>query len=88
MENSFQVFEKIGPYLKHPLVLIGFLLLLFFGIHSKLISSGIIPKLDQDGGTGILHALLAYGFIVALVLIILGFALTFMKEKRKMPPST
>jgi hypothetical protein len=41
MDSDQGGFQKIAPYLKHPLVLVGFVLLIFFGIHRTLIKSGI-----------------------------------------------
>lgn len=77
--NEIKEFLQIAPYLSNPMVLIGFALLLFFGIHRALIKSGIIPPLQpQQGGKLIFH-LLRYGFIVALIVIILGFILEFIK---------
>lgn len=70
-------FENIIPYLTHPLSLTGFVLLLFFGIHKTLIKSGIIPPLDQTEGNNILKLMLRYGFVIALLIVILGFALEF-----------
>lgn len=70
-------FSQIAPYLTHPLVLVGFVLLLFFGVHRLLIGSGIIPKLSPTAGGRVLRILLRYGFIIALVIIVLGFALEF-----------
>jgi len=86
MEKFLQAFEKIAPYLKHPLVLIGFLLLLFSGIHICLIDSGIIPPLTQEAGSGIVYAFLKYGFVIALAVIVLGFALQFFKTHHNRPP--
>ena len=42
-------FGSLAPYLKDPLVLVGFLLLLFFGILRTLIKSGIIPQTWKQG---------------------------------------
>ncbi len=82
MEDSPHIFKAIAPYLKHPLVLIGFVLLLFFGIHQKLIESGIIPPLDQAAGSAVVQAILQYGFWIALAVIVLGFSLQFLKDHR------
>jgi hypothetical protein len=62
---------------------VGFVLLLFVGIHDKLIESEIIPRLDQQSGSAVVQTLLAYGFWVALAFIVLGFGLQFMKGQRK-----
>jgi hypothetical protein len=76
-------FEKMAPYLKHPLVLVGLVLLLFFGIHGKLIDSGIIPPLGQQGGNAVVQAILAYGFWIALAVIMLGIGLQYVKSLRQ-----
>jgi tetratricopeptide (TPR) repeat protein len=54
-------------------------LLLVFGIHRALLRSGIIPPVSQQSGSRIVQLLLRYGFIIALVTIVLGFGLEFFK---------
>jgi hypothetical protein len=66
-------FVHIAPYLNNPLVLIGFLLLLFFGLHRTLIKSKIIQPLSSTAGSKVLRILLRYGFIIALTIIVAGF---------------
>ena len=39
--------REIASHLANPFVLIGFALLLLFGVHRALISSGILPPVDQ-----------------------------------------
>jgi hypothetical protein len=82
MDSSPSGFEKIAPYLKHPLVLVGFVLFLFFGIHRKLIESGIIPPLDQEGGNAVVQAILAYGFWIAFAVVVLGIGLQYVKSHK------
>jgi hypothetical protein len=72
---SIGEFSKVAPYLTNPLVLIGFVLLLVFGIHRALIKSGILPPVSKTESAKIVRLLLHYGFIVALLLIFLGFGL-------------
>jgi hypothetical protein len=43
MDTSLAAFKEIAPYLTQPLVLVGFVLLLFFGLHRSLLKAGIIP---------------------------------------------
>ena len=74
--------NQIWPYLQHPLVLVGFALLLFFGTHRALIRSGLIPPLDQRTGGTVVRTLLRYGFIIALAVAALGFGLQFYKAAR------
>jgi len=83
MDSDQGGFQKIAPYLKHPLVLVGFVLLLFFGIHKKLIESGIIPPLTQQAGSEVVQAILAYGFWIALAVIVLGIGLQYVKSLRR-----
>ena len=82
MDAWLHAFRNIAPYLTHPLVLIGFVLMLFFGIHGQLIDSGIIPPLDQEAGGGVVQAILRYGFWIALAVVVLGFALQFFKHRK------
>jgi hypothetical protein len=83
MDSSPSGFEKIAPYLKHPLVLVGFVLFLFFGIHGKLIDSGIIQPLDPKENSVVVLAILEYGFWIALAVIVLGIGLQYVKGLRK-----
>src|SRR5581483_4110886 len=70
-----QGFEKVAPFLTHPLVLIGFVVLLFFGMVRALLKANIIQPLPRSTGGRIVFAFLRYGFVIALVVILLGFAL-------------
>ena len=79
MAPELSAFEKIAPYLTHPLVLVGFALLLAFSIHRALIKSGIIPPLSKSGGSRAVQLLLHYGFLLALVVIVLGFVLRYVE---------
>ena len=76
MEN-LAGFAAIVPYLTHPLALVGYVLMLFFGIHRALIEAGIIPPLSQRAGSKVVQMLLRYGFVIALLIILLGFGLQF-----------
>lgn len=75
MDTSLTTFIKIAPYLTSPLVLVGFVLLLFFGFHRTLLKAGIIPPLNPHTGGKIVRLILRYGFVIALVVIVLGFVL-------------
>jgi len=70
-------FSKIAPYLKDPLVLIGFFLFLAFSFCRYLIKRGVVPALPPTLGFRILRTILLYGFILGLLLIGLGFALKY-----------
>lgn len=58
MMDTLEAFKEIAPYLSHPLVLIGFAILLFFGIHRSLIKAGIIPPLSPRTGGNVVQLLL------------------------------
>ena len=83
MDVWLRAFKTIAPYLTHPLVLIGFVLLLFFGLLNHLIDSGIIPPLREGEASGIVYTLLNYVFVIGLAVIVLGFALQFYKTHQK-----
>jgi Flp pilus assembly protein TadD len=86
MDASLQAFKDIAPYLSHPLVLIGFGLFLVFGIQRTLLKAGIIPPLTTRTGGKVVQTLLRYGFIIALLIIMLGFAMAFFKTQRETQP--
>ena len=58
---DLSAFAKIAPYLSHPLTLVGFVLLLFFGIHHQLIKSKIIPPVPRTQAPQIVKLFLTYG---------------------------
>ncbi len=70
-------FDKIAMYLTHPLVLVGFVLMLMFGVHKALIKSGIIPPLTQDQGSKVVQMFLQYGFVIGLLIMLIGFILRY-----------
>lgn len=70
-------FEKIAPYLTHPLVLVGFVLMLVFGMHKEIVKSGLLPQVSKKDGSEILKLILRYGFWLGLVLVLAGFLLQF-----------
>jgi hypothetical protein len=70
-------FSKIAPYLKDPLILVGFFLFLAFLFARAIIRGGIIPQLSRTSGYRVLQQILLYGFVIALALIALGFGLKY-----------
>ncbi|MCW5205873.1 tetratricopeptide repeat protein [Desulfobulbus sp. F5] len=70
-------FEKIAQYLTHPLALIGFVLMLVFGMHKEIVKSGLLPQVSKKDGSEILKLILRYGFWLGLVLVLAGFLLQF-----------
>jgi hypothetical protein len=73
--DNIASFRGIAPYLKDPLVLIGFFLFLAFLLSRYLIKQGIVPPLPEALGYRILRLILLYGFILGLLVTVLGFAL-------------
>lgn len=72
-----QEFAKAAPYLQDPLVLVGFFLLFFFSLLRAIVKQGIFPQLNQRGATSILKMMLSYGFIVGVLIVLLGFGLKY-----------
>lgn len=72
-----RAFVQYAPYLQDPLVLIGFFLFLAFSFARALLKQGIIPTLPPGRGFQILRTILLYGFIIGLVLVLLGFGLKY-----------
>ena len=70
-------FAQVARYLTHPLVLVGFALSLVFGTFKLIITSGIVPKVDQQGGVKVIQELLFYGFFLILSVITLGLSLKY-----------
>ncbi|MGH8499812.1 MAG: hypothetical protein ACRERV_13560, partial [Methylococcales bacterium] len=77
MEDTLGAFEKIAPFLTQPLVLIGFVLMLFFSIHKQLLEANIIPKLTKQQGGRMVELILRYGFFIGVLIVLLGFAWKF-----------
>jgi|GEM_PF-4698054 len=68
-------FARIAPFLTHPLVLCGFTVMLFYGVLKALLGARILRPIGEKSGAIILRLLLKYGFIVAVLIILLGFGL-------------
>jgi tetratricopeptide (TPR) repeat protein len=75
----FEAFSKIAPLLSNPLILAGFVLMLFFAVHRTLLKSGVIPPLSSEGGSRAVNALLRYGFVIAVLIILAGFGIQYWK---------
>ena len=66
-------FKDIAPFLQHPLVLVGFVILLFFGILTALFKAGILPPLPKRTAGDVVKRVINFGFAIALLVILLGF---------------
>jgi hypothetical protein len=80
-----EYFVKIAPYLGNPLVLVGFGLMLVFGIHQALLKSGLLAKITSKETAGVLRLLVHYGFVIAVLLMFAGFGLAFVKQLQLRP---
>ncbi len=83
---NYAWFEKIAPHLASPLVLVGFVLMLAYGVHWQLMKSGLLSKVDKKDSGLIIRLFLRYGFWLALTLLLAGFSLaawTSWMEKEK-----
>lgn len=70
-------FEKVAPYLKDPLVLVGFTLLLFFGFARALFRSGLLKPVAGQRSYRVLQAVMLYGFLLGVLVVVLGFGLKY-----------
>jgi hypothetical protein len=75
-------FERVAPYLHDPLVLIGFVFFLASLTARQLLRSGLIQPLPARPGFKVLRLLLSYGFVLALVVALLGFGLKYRELSR------
>jgi tetratricopeptide (TPR) repeat protein len=69
-------FGQVAQYLTHPLVLVGFVLMLAYGIHWQLMKSGLLSKVDKKDSGIIIRLFLRYGFWLALTLLLAGVGLS------------
>lgn len=76
-------FAKIAPYLKDPLVLIGFFVFVSFLFARFLVKQRVIPPLPPTLGFRALKIVLLYGFIIGLLLVCLGFGLKYMELRNR-----
>ena len=86
MRSELAAFGEMASHLANPLVLIGFALLLFFGVHRALLRSGILPPVDRKTSGVIVQSLLRYGFWIAALLIVLGIGYAGYKTYRETQP--
>jgi hypothetical protein len=83
MESTVEMFVDIAPYLTDPLVLVGFALMLIFGVHRTLIKSSILKPLSAASSNRVVRLLLHYGFAIAIILTLFGFGLAYLKESKR-----
>jgi hypothetical protein len=73
--DIFKPFVDIAPQLTQPLVLMGFVFLLVFGIHKALIKSDILTHINPGAGGTVVIMLIRYSFWLAVLVIVLGYGL-------------
>jgi hypothetical protein len=66
-------FAKIARYLDNPLVLIGFCLLLLFGVYRVLLKARLLKPLSQRQSSAVVRMILTHGFQLTVAIIVLGF---------------
>lgn len=79
-------FKEIAPYLKDPLVLIGFVPFLLFNIYRALLKAGILSPLTPHTGGKVVQSLLRHGFVITLAVVILASGFAFYKEHLRHDP--
>jgi hypothetical protein len=77
MANELTAFAKVAIYLKDPLILAGFVVFVGFLSLRQLLNAGVIPVLQQGQGFKILRLVLSYGFVLGLIIILLGMGLKY-----------
>lgn len=78
-------FAEVAPHLANPLVLVGFVLLLVFGVHRTLIRAGLLQPPSRTDSGAIVRTLLRYGFVIAIVVIVAGFGLAAWRASLETP---
>lgn len=73
--NEISGFGKVAAYLTHPLVLVGFVMMLVFGIHKQLLKSGVLQPLSKKESGAVVKLMLKYGFVLGLIIMLIGLAL-------------
>lgn len=77
MATELSAFAKIAVYLKDPLVLSGFVIFVGFLGLRQILQANIIPPLGRGHGFRLLRLLLSYGFVIGLLVVLLGMGLKY-----------
>jgi hypothetical protein len=80
-------FGDIAPYLTQPLVLAGFALFAVLGVHRALLKGGRISPLTARTSGRVVQGLVRYGFVIALLVIVMGFAFALYRTEREHSPA-
>lgn len=73
-------FSQVVPYLGHPLTLVGFVLFVAFGVLKTFLTHETFKWLSQRESARLAKLLVWIVFALALLLIVAGFTLQFIKE--------
>ncbi len=79
--KEMQDFSSWTEHLKHPLVLGGFIFMLFAGIVRALIKTKVL-RLSKTSSEQIIKKSLLYVFILSIFVVLLGFIIAFIKDGR------
>jgi hypothetical protein len=69
-----------AKHLKHPLVLVGFVIMLLFGLVETLLQSDVLLLADENTQQFVQNSLW-YAFALGFIVSILGFLLAFKRQK-------
>jgi protein O-GlcNAc transferase len=75
--DSLSEFGKVAEFIKHPLVLVGFVVMLVFSIHKLILKAKLLKELNQQQSSFVVVLLLRYGFWLGVLIMLLGFGLQF-----------
>ena len=76
MHGIMNQYSQWIKYLNEPLVLIGFTTMLLITLFKTILKKGVV-KLSKRGVERMIHKILLYGFILALIIVMIGFGLSY-----------
>jgi len=76
---------SVLSFVSHPLVLVGVVVLLLFGLYEHLLEARIFRPVPEGEVAPVVHKLLDHGFAIGLEVVVLGFALQFYKVAQGRP---
>ncbi len=75
--DSLSEFGKIAEFIRHPLVLVGFVVMLVFSIHKLILKAKLLKELNQQQSSFVVVLLLRYGLWLGVLIALLVFGLQF-----------
>jgi len=79
MGSELTSFVGMMKFLPPALILVGLVLILVFGVHRALLSSGLLQPLTKQDSSLIVRLVLTYGVWIGLLVVLLGFIGFFLK---------